>query len=71
MIKTDSPNIVCTVNHTMEDLQHKILALQILLVALPRENGKERLRQRREQYRVRRERNRRATAIQVGKMEGI
>jgi len=29
---TDSPNMVCTVNHAMEDLQQRLLVLQIWFV---------------------------------------
>ena len=54
---TDSPNMVCMINHAMEDcsIEYYIL-LQILLISLPCKNGKnkERLRWLREQYRVRR-----------------
>ena len=39
---TDSPNMVCTIKHALEDLQHikNTWLLQILLIALPHENGK-------------------------------
>ena len=49
---TNSPNMVCMVNHAAEDLQYRILDF-----ALPCENGKSkgRLRWQREQYRARRE----------------
>jgi len=51
----DSPNMVCTVNHATEDLQHRILDYSKYCslhchVQMKRE---ERLKQWREQYRVR------------------
>ena len=69
---TGSPNMVCTVNHAMKELQHKILyvLIQILLIALPMKMERAREREKRLNGRGNRtERNRRATAIQVGKTE--
>ena len=39
---TGSPNMVCTIKHALEDLQHikNTRLLQILLIALPHENVK-------------------------------
>jgi len=66
---TDSPHMVCTVNYATEDLLHRILdySKYCLLCCHVQMKRDQRLKQRREQYRVRRERNRRATGIQVGK----
>ena len=64
---TDSPNMLCMVNHTMENLQHGILDSSkdcLLHCHMKIESGKERLRWGREKYRVR---NRRVMAIQFGK----
>jgi len=62
---TDSSNMVCTVNHATEDLQHRILdySKYCLLHCHVQMEREERLRWRREQYRARRERNRRAMGI--------
>ena len=74
---TGSPNMVCTVNHATEDLQHRLLDFSKLLVALPHENGKSEGKRGKTQMvegtvqSEKRQRNRRATAIQVGKIEGI
>jgi len=55
---TDSSNMVCTVNHATEDLQHRILdySKYCFLHCHVQMKREERLKQRREQYRARRER---------------
>ena len=59
---TDSQNMVCTVNHATEDLQHKILDFSkycLLHCHVKMESTKEReerLRRWREQYRAKRDR---------------
>ena len=58
---TDSPNMVCMVNHPKKDLQHTILdfstywLLDCLMKMEKVREREERLRQQREQYRARRE----------------
>ena len=65
------------VNHATEDLQHRVLdyskycSLYCHVKMERTREREERLRWQREQYRARKERNRRTTAIQVGNMEGI
>jgi len=66
---TDSPNMVCTVNHATEDLQHRILdySKYCLLHCQVHANGKRGKTQTAEGTVQSEKRNRRATGIQVGK----
>ena len=69
---TGSPNMVCTVNHAMEELQHKILYLfkyYSLHCHMKMERAREREGRLRQHREWNKKRNRRATAIQVGKTE--
>jgi len=54
---TNAPNMVCTVNHAMKDLQHRILdySKYCSLHCHMQMEREERLRRWREQYRARRE----------------
>ena len=71
---TSSPNTVCTVNHATENLQHRILYFsnyRLLHCHMKMERAREEETQMVEGtvHRVRRQKNKRAVTIQVGKTE--